>query len=328
MEVVIHIIVGDIGLMKVVILDAKTLTNDDIDFSVFDELGEVTIYDYTKYNQIAERIKDAEIILCNKSIMNRMTLKDAKNVKYIGLFATGYNNVDIEYTNERNITVCNAGSYSTNAVAQHVFALILEHYNKVGEYNKFVKDGGWIHSEKFSPFKPMKEMDGRTLGIVGYGSIGKKVAKIAQAFDMKVLAYNRSPKKDESVRFVEMDELLEKSDIVSIHCPLNSDSEKMCNKEFFEKMKDGALFINTSRGGVVDEQALIDAVKSKKISGAGLDVVAVEPMEKHEEILDIDNIIITPHSAWAPVETRTRLVEIVKNNIKKWVAGDPVNVMK
>ena len=328
MEVVIHIIVGDIGLMKVVILDAKTLTNDDIDFSVFDEFGEVTIYDYTKYNQIAERIKDAEIILCNKSIMNRMTLKDAKNVKYIGLFATGYNNVDIEYTNERNITVCNAGSYSTNAVAQHVFALILEHYNKVGEYNKFVKDGGWIHSEKFSPFKPMKEMDGRTLGIVGYGSIGKKVAKIAQAFDMKVLAYNRSPKKDESVRLVEMDELLEKSDIVSIHCPLNSDSEKMCNKEFFEKMKDGALFINTSRGGVVDEQALIDAVKSKKISGAGLDVVAVEPMEKHEEILDIDNIIITPHSAWAPVETRTRLVEIVKNNIKKWVAGAPVNVIK
>ena len=314
--------------MKVVILDAKTLTNDDIDFSVFDEFGEVTIYDYTKYNQIAERIKDAEIILCNKSIMNRMTLKDAKNVKYIGLFATGYNNVDIEYTNERNITVCNAGSYSTNAVAQHVFALILEHYNKVGEYNKFVKDGGWIHSEKFSPFKPMKEMDGRTLGIVGYGSIGKKVAKIAQAFDMKVLAYNRSPKKEESVRFVEMDELLEKSDIVSIHCPLNSDSEKMCNKEFFEKMKDGALFINTSRGGVVDEQALIDAVKSKKISGAGLDVVAVEPMEKHEEILDIDNIIITPHSAWAPVETRTRLVEIVKNNIKKWVAGAPVNVIK
>lgn len=314
--------------MKVVILDAKTLTKDDIDFSVFDEFGEVTIYDYTKYNQIAERIKDAEIILCNKSIMNRMTLKDAKNVKYIGLFATGYNNVDIEYTNERNITVCNAGSYSTNAVAQHVFALILEHYNKVGEYNKFVKDGGWIHSEKFSPFKPMKEMDGRTLGIVGYGSIGKKVAKIAQAFDMKVLAYNRSPKKDESVRFVEMDELLEKSDIVSIHCPLNSDSEKMCNKEFFEKMKDGALFINTSRGGVVDEQALIDAVKSKKISGAGLDVVAVEPMEKHEEILDIDNIIITPHSAWAPVETRTRLVEIVKNNIKKWVAGAPVNVIK
>lgn len=314
--------------MKVVILDAKTLTNDDIDFSVFDEFGEVTIYDYTKYNQIAERIKDAEIILCNKSIMNRMTLKDAKNVKYIGLFATGYNNVDIEYTNERNITVCNAGSYSTNAVAQHVFALILEHYNKVGEYNKFVKDGGWIHSEKFSPFKPMKEMDGRTLGIVGYGSIGKKVAKIAQAFDMKVLAYNRSPKKDESVRFVEMDELLEKSDIVSIHCPLNSDSEKMCNKEFFEKMKDGALFINTSRGGVVDEQVLIDAVKSKKISGAGLDVVAVEPMEKHEEILDIDNIIITPHSAWAPVETRTRLVEIVKNNIKKWVAGAPVNVIK
>ena len=314
--------------MRVVILDAKTLTNDDIDFSVFDEFGEVTIYDYTKYDEIAERVKDSEIILCNKCIMNKETLKNAGNVKYIGLFATGYNNVDIEYTNERNITVCNAGSYSTNAVAQHVFALILEHYNKVGEYNKFVKDGGWIHSEKFSPFKPMKEMDGRTLGIVGYGSIGKKVAKIAQAFDMKVLAYNRSPKKDESVRFVEMDELLEKSDIVSIHCPLNSDSEKMCNKEFFEKMKDGALFINTSRGGVVDEQALIDAVKSKKISGAGLDVVAVEPMEKHEEILDIDNIIITSHSAWAPVETRTRLVEIVKNNIKKWVAGDPVNVIK
>ena len=128
--------------MRVVILDAKTLTNDDIDFSVFDEFGEVTIYDYTKYDEIAERVKDSEIILCNKCIMNKETLKNAGNVKYIGLFATGYNNVDIEYTNERNITVCNAGSYSTNAVAQHVFALILEHYNKVGEYNKFVKDGG------------------------------------------------------------------------------------------------------------------------------------------------------------------------------------------
>ena len=145
---------------------------------------------------------------------------------------------------------------------------------------------------------------------------------------MKVLAYNRSPKKDEGVRFVEMDELLEKSDIVSIHCPLNRDSEKMCNKDFFSKMKDGALFINTSRGGVVDEPALIEAVKSGKLSGAGLDVVAVEPMEKHYDILDIDNIIITPHSAWAPVETRTRLVEIVRNNIKKWVAGAPVNVIK
>lgn len=313
--------------MNIVILDAQTLTNDDIDFSIFNKFGNVTIYDYTEYKQVKERVKDADIILCNKSIMNRPNLKEAKKVKYIGLFATGYNNVDIDYAKERNITVCNAGSYSTDAVAQHVFALILEHYNKVGEYDKFVKTGGWVNSKRFSPFRPMKELNGRTIGIIGYGSIGKKVAQVANAFGMNVLAYNRSPRTDENVTFVSMDEVLEKSDIVSMHCPLNKDSKKMCNKEFFEKMKKDAYFINTSRGGVVDEEALIEAVQTEKIAGAGLDVVSKEPMEENSPLLKMDKIFITPHAAWAPVETRIKLVEIVANNIEKWLEGSPINVI-
>lgn len=322
--------------MKIVILDASTLTlNDDIDFSIFNQFGDVTIYQFTKDEEIAERIKDADVVLCNKSLMTEEKMCGARNLKYIGLFATGYNNIDFDYTRKNGITVCNAGSYSTEAVAQHVFAMILHNYNAVAEYNDFVQNKGWIHTDKFSPFMQMKELSGKTIGIVGYGSIGRKVGQIAKVFDMKVLAYSRSMNNEElimneelDVRYADVDTILSKSDIVTIHCPLNKDSEKMCNKEFFEKMKEDALFINTSRGGVVDEKALVWALNNNVIGAAALDVIDREPMGPDSILLNVDKLTITPHAAWAPLETRTRLVKIVGKNLKKWLAGTPINVIE
>lgn len=323
--------------MKIVILDAVTLTlNDDIDFSVFDEFGEVTIYQSTKDEQIVERIKNADVVLCNKSLMTAEKLSHAPNLKYIGLFATGYNNIDLEYTRSHGITVCNAGSYSTEAVAQHVFALILHNYNTVAKYNKFVKDGGWVKTEKFSPFMEMRETYEKTIGIIGYGSIGKKVAEIAKAFGMNVIAYSRSIVSEErrvnseecGVRYADIDTILKESDVVTMHCPLNKDSEKMCDREFFKKMKNDALFINTSRGGVVNEEDLVWALNNGIIAGAALDVVSKEPMSQDSVLFDAQNLVLTPHAAWAPLETRTRLIKIVSENLKKWLAGTPINVIE
>lgn len=319
--------------MKIVILDAATLTiNNDIDFSVFDRFGEVKIYDFTKDEEIPERIKDADVILCNKSSMSEKNLSGAKNLKYIGLFATGYNNVDLEYTRKHGITVCNAGSYSTEAVAQHVFAFILHYYNTISRYDEFVKNKGWINTNKFSPFMEMKELFGKTIGIIGYGSIGQKVAVIANAFGMNVLAYSRSALKEkiqsDEVTYATVDEILGKSDIVTIHCPLNKDSEKMCNKEFFTKMKKDSLFINTSRGGVVNQEDLMWALNNNVIQYAALDVIEKEPMPEDCKLIETKNLVITPHAAWAPLETRERLIKIVSKNLQKWVAGTPINVIE
>ena len=319
--------------MKIVILDAATLTiNNDIDFSIFDRFGEVKIYDFTKDEEIPERIKDADVILCNKSSMSEKNLSEAKNLKYIGLFATGYNNVDLEYTRKKGITVCNAGSYSTEAVAQHVFAFILHYYNTISRYDEFVKNKGWINTNKFSPFMEMKELFGKTIGIIGYGSIGQKVAVIANAFGMNVLAYSRRALKEkiqsDEVTYATVDEILGKSDIVTIHCPLNKDSKKMCNKEFFTKMKKDSLFINTSRGGVVNQEDLMWALNNNVIQYAALDVIEKEPMPEDCKLIETKNLVITPHAAWAPLETRERLIKIVSKNLQKWVAGTPINVIE
>ena len=319
--------------MKIVILDAATLTiNNDIDFSIFDRFGEVKIYDFTKDEEIPERIKDADVILCNKSSMSEKNLSGAKNLKYVGLFATGYNNVDLEYTRKKGITVCNAGSYSTEAVAQHVFAFILHYYNTISRYDEFVKNKGWINTNKFSPFMEMKELFGKTIGIIGYGSIGQKVAVIANAFGMNVLAYSRSALKEkiqsDEVTYATVDEILGKSDIVTIHCPLNKDSEKMCNKEFFTKMKKDSLFINTLRGGVVNQKDLMWALNNNVIQYAALDVIEKEPMPEDCKLIETKNLVITPHAAWAPLETRERLIKIVSKNLQKWVAGTPINVIE
>lgn len=315
-----------VDIMKIVLTDAQTVLDNLVDAKALKELGEVVEYGLLKYEEVAEKIADADIVICNKTKLDSYTLRLAKNLKYIGLFATGYNNIDIDYCKEHNIAVCNAGSYSTNAVAQHTFALILEHYNNTAKYNQFVQDGKWKRSKTFSPFVyPLSELAGKTLGIVGLGSIGQAVAKIANAFEMNVIAYNRSPREIENVKMVSLDELLSTSDIVSVHCPLNSESEHMFNKETFAKMKNGALFVNTARGGVMNEQDLFDALESEHLGGALIDTLAVEPMEEDCILMNAKNCIITPHIAWAPIETRVRLMNIVVDNIKNFLNGTPTN---
>jgi glycerate dehydrogenase len=320
-----NVIIG-VDFMKIVLTDAQTVLDEIVDASKLRELGEVCEYGLLKYDEVAEKIANADIVVCNKTMLNAHTLRLAKNLKYIGLFATGYNNIDIDYCAQNNIAVCNAGSYSTNAVAQHTFALILEHYNSTSKYNQFVQDGKWKRSKTFSPFVyPLSELAGKTIGIVGLGSIGKAVAKIANAFEMNVIACNRSPREVEGVKMVSFDELLKQSDIVTVHCPLNRESENMFDKTAFAKMKQGSLFVNTARGAVMSEQALFEALQSGHLGGAAIDTLAVEPMEEDCILMGAKNCIMTPHIAWAPVETRVRLMNIVVDNIKNFLDGHPTN---
>jgi glycerate dehydrogenase len=314
--------------MKIVLTDAQTVIDELVTADCLNEFGEVTAHGLLRYDEVAEAIADAEIVICNKTLLNSETLRLAKKLKYIGLFATGYNNIDIEYCRENGITVCNAGSYSTNAVAQQTFALILEHYNKVAKYDQYVKDGKWKRSPTFSPFVyPLNELSGKTIGIVGLGTIGKEVAAIANAFHMHVIAYNRSRRDVPNVEQVSFERLLEESDIITVHCPLNPDSEDLFNKETFMKMKQGALFVNTARGGVMVEQDLYDALECGHLGGACIDVLRVEPMEEECILTQAKNCIITPHVAWAPLETRLRLMDIVADNIRCFLNGAPKNVV-
>lgn len=314
--------------MKIVLTDAKTVTQGDLSLEPLKEFGEVVVNELTPYDKIAETIKDADMVICNKTPLNPETLSFATHLKYIGLFATGYNNIDVEYCRAKGITVCNAGSYSTDAVCQHTFALILEALNRVGDYNNFVHQGNWKNSLTFSPFAfPLSEISQKTMGVVGYGSIGKAVAKVANAFNMKVLAYKRNPVEDDNVTFTDFDTILKESDIVTVHCPLNKDSEKMFDSKAFGKMKDGSIFINTARGGVMDENALVDALESGKLSFAGIDVLETEPMAQDCPLCGVKNCIITPHIAWAPMETRERLMGIVTGNIRNYLNNKPTNVV-
>lgn len=312
--------------MKIVLTDAQTVLDNLVNADILKQFGEVEEYGLLRYDEVAEKIADADMVVCNKTLLDKNTLRLAKNLKYIGLFATGYNNIDIDYCKAHNIAVCNAGSYSTNAVAQHTFALILEHFNNTSNYNKYVQDGRWKRSKTFSPFVyPLSELAGKTLGIVGFGNIGRAVAKIANAFEMRVIAYNRSEKQADGVEFVSFETLLEQSDIISVHCPLNSESENMFDKNAFAKMKKGALFVNTARGGVMVEQDLFDALQSGHLGGAAIDTLKVEPMEEDCILMGAKNCIMTPHIAWAPVETRVRLMNIVADNIRAFLNGTPQN---
>lgn len=329
---------------KIILPDVKNVTFGDLDMTVFEKFGEVITYPTSKTEELQERLKDADIILCNKTLLNRDTLKYADRLKYIGLFATGYNNVDLEYTNEKGIVVSNAGSYSTDSVAQHTFALILNHFNKITDYSAFTAKGEWKKSETFSPFiYKMGELQGKTIGIIGFGSIGRRVAEIARVFGMKVLVYSRNKEKADGIvkeMFgetvllngdivpVNLDELVSKSDVVTLHCPLNKDSEKMINRELLSRFKKEAYLVNTARGGLVDEDALYDALNQGMIGGAAVDVLNNEPMADDCKLIGAKNITITPHIAWAPFETRERLLAIVLDNLEGFMSGNPKNVIK
>ena len=312
--------------MKIVLTDAKTVTQGDLSLAPLEEFGEVIVNGITPYDKIAETVRDADMIICNKTPLNAETLRYADHLRYIGLFATGYNNIDTAYCREHGITVCNAGSYSTDAVCQNTFALILECLNRTGDYNRFVHDGGWKNSKTFSPFVyPLNEISGKTLGIIGYGTIGKAVGRVAEAFNMRVLKLRRHDEADSS--FVDLDTLLKESDIVTVHCPLNDGSYRLIDGKAIAKMKDGAIFINTARGGVMDENAVADALKSGKLAYAGIDVLDTEPMAQDCPLCGIENCIITPHISWAPMETRVRLMGIVCDNIRGFLNGEPKNVV-
>lgn len=313
--------------MKILIADCATLTqNNDLDITVFEKYGDVVYNKNISRSELLNTVHEYDMILCNKTIIDRVVIESAKKLKFIGLLATGYNNIDITAAKENGITVCNAGSYSTSAVAQQVFAYILNHYNAVNRYNDFVQNGGWQQSPTFSVLCfPTDELKDKTIGIIGYGSIGKRVAEIALAFQMNVLVYTRTPKSDNRVRFTSLDELLKNSDIITPHCPLNEQSKEMFNKETFSKMKDRAFFINTARGGIINEQELAEVLKSGKLSGAAIDVLNHEPMSKDCVLKGVPNLIITPHTAWAPLETRKRLLGIVEDNIKAFLNGTPKN---
>ena len=313
--------------MKILITDCATLqSNNDLDLSILESFGNTVKYENINRTELLKTVVDADIILCNKTIIDREIFEVAKKLKYIGLFATGFNNIDIEEARKRNIPVCNAGSYSTNAVAQQVIGYILMHYTKIPQYNDFVHSGGWKNAEVFSPLVfTGDEIYGKTLGIIGFGSIGKAVKRAAEGLGMKVIVNTRTIREDGETEFVDLDTLLKMSDVVSIHCPLNEQSADMMNSSTFKKMKDGAFFINTSRGGTVDEQALFEALKSGKLSGAAVDVLKTEPMEKTCVLANAPNLIITPHTAWAPLTTRKRLLGIVASNITAFLNGNPTN---
>ena len=311
--------------MKIVITDRATL-GEGINLDLIGAFGELVIYPHTNHTELIERIAEADVLICNKTVVDKQALDAAKNLRCILLFATGYNNIDISYAASRGIAVCNAGQYSTYAVAQHTFALMLRQASRVAEYSDFVLGGGWIRSPLFSAFEyPTHELYGKTLGIVGFGSIGRAVCDIALAFGMKVLVYTRTPKDDPRVEFVSLDTLLSESDYISVHCPLTDKTAKMFNSEAFGKCKEGAFFVNTSRGGVVDEIALASALNSGKLSGAALDVLATEPMSAECPLIGAKNITLTPHTAWIPVETRQRLIGIVADNLKAFLDGKPKN---
>lgn len=314
--------------MKIIIPDADTVVSEGVSLDCLRTLGDVTVYDLTSPEELPARIADAEIVLCNKAAMTAEVMAAAPKLRYIGLFATGYNNVDLAYAAAHGITVCNVPGYSTDAVAQHAFALILALTNRVGEYNATVARGDWIKSRTFSYFPlPLSELNGKTIGIVGYGAIGRKVAQIAHAFGMHVLVYTRRPCGDAAVEQVALDDLLMRADIVSLHCPLNEQSAGMMNAAAFARMKPGAIFINTARGPLVDEAALRDALDSGHLLGAGLDVLCEEPMDANCPLYGAPRCLITPHIAWAGVETRLRLLDVVAENVRAYLRGEPINTV-
>ncbi len=315
-------------MKKIVVLDAITLGN--VDFDKLKEFGEVILYDKTKVEDVEERIKDASIILTNKVVLNKDNLKDAEKLEIICETATGFNNIDVEYAKSKNIAVTNVAGYSTPTVAQHTFATLLHLYDKIGYYDEFVKSGEYSKSGMFTNLdRPFNDIEGKTWGIIGLGNIGKRVAKIAEAFGAKVVYYSTSGKNNNlEYKRVELDELLSESDIISIHSPLNKNTEGLFNYDNLKKMKKTSVIINMGRGPIVVEEDLAKAIDENIISGAALDVFSVEPMPENSPLLKIKNkekIVMTPHIAWASIEARERLFNDLIENIKAFYKGESRN---
>ena len=317
--------------MKIVVLDSYALNPGDLSWDALQQLGETVLYERSDVTEIPQRIADADIVLTNKALLTADTIGMAPNLKYIGVMATGYNVVDITATRNRNIIVTNVPAYSTASVSQLTFAMMLELSVHLAMYAKSVGDGDWVKSKDFSyQLQPMMELQGKTLGIVGLGQIGKSVAKIALAFDMKVIASHKHPERDqmEGVRFVDEETCFRKADMVSLHCPLNEQNKNFVNGRLLEMMKPSALIINTSRGGLINEQDLALALNTNRIAGAGLDVLSTEPPVPDNPLLQAKNCLITPHIGWATYEARSRLLKVAVENVQAFLDGAPVNVVR
>ena len=317
--------------MKLVVLERNS-AGTDIDVSCFEKFGEVKYYPNTVAENTAERVKDADIIMANKAPLNETTLKNAPNVKLICLLATGFDNVDLAYCKNRGIKVTNVVNYCTSTVAQHTLLLALALSEKLAFYDDYVKSGAYSAQDRFSNFdRAFYDLEGKTWGIIGMGSIGRRVAALAQAFGCRVIFYSASGKSTcTDYERVEFETLLREADILSLHCPLSDRTRGLINKEAFSQMKDSAILVNVARGPVVDTQALYEALVTNQIAGAGLDVLEREPMAKDNplaQIKDSTKLIITPHMAWASVESRTHLVEEVVKNIEAFLAGENRNVV-
>ncbi len=318
--------------MKIVILDGGTVVCDDLSWDGLKEFGDLTIYERTPNDvkTILERVGDAEMVLENKMNMSREVIEACPKLKYIGELATGYNNVDIAAAKEHGIVVSNIPAYSTNSVAQLTIAHLLEICQHVGHHNTLVHDGAWTSCPDpmfYDRQWPLIELDGKTLGIIGFGAIGMRVARIAKALGMNVIAYSRSVREEGKALadYVTLDELLAKSDVISLHCPLFPETKGIINKDTIAKMKDGVIILNTSRGPMINEQDLADALRSGKVYAAGVDVVSSEPIAADNPLLSAPNCSFTPHLAWMTTAARTRLLGIATENIRAFLAGAPIN---
>lgn len=301
--------------MEIVLLDGYTINPGDLSWKRLELMSDkFTVFDKTPPERVASRIGLCDVLMTSKCRITREIMANAPNLKYIGLTATGYNNVDVKAAADLGIAVTNVPSYATDAVAQHTMALILEITNNVGLHNRSVQEGEWTNSKYFCYWKkPVTLLAGKSIGIIGYGEIGKKVAELAKAFGMTVNIYSRDP------------EAAIKSDYVSLHCPLTPENEKMVNTHFLVNMKPGAVLINTARGGLVDERALADALKAGFIAGAATDVLTTEPPEEDCPLIGLDNCILTPHMAWAPKEMRQLVIDTLADNLTAWLDDRIVN---
>lgn len=316
--------------MKIVILDSNALNPGDMSWDQIKVFGTVTTYPRTHgTEEIITRIGDADIILLNKVPIDADILDACPSVKLICCLSTGYNVVDIQAARARNIPVCNVPAYSTAAVSQFTFALLLELCHRIGHHDKTVHDGKWAACPDFCYWDtPQMELAGKTMGIIGFGRIGQAVGRIANAMGMKVLAYSRTRRDGKEIAtYVDLDTLLAHSDIVSLHCPLFPETQNLINSDTIAKMKDGAILLNTSRGQVIDETAVANALISGKLRGAAMDVVSEEPISPTNPLLSAPNCIITPHMAWAPMETRQRILDVTVENISGFLSGNPINMV-
>lgn len=316
--------------MKIVVLDGYTENPGDLSWEGFEKLGDLTVYDRTVKEEIAARIGDAEAVIVNKTPIDKEVLNSCPQVRYIGVLATGYNVVDIQAARERGISVCNIPTYGTTAVAQMTFALLLEICHHVAEHSEAVKKGEWTDNKDWCFWKyPLMELAGKKMGIIGFGRIGQAVGKLAKAFGMQVVAYDAN--QNESGRkigdYVTLDELLKESDVISLNCPLFPETEGIINKNNISKMKEGVILINTSRGALINEDDLADALRTKKVYAAACDVVSTEPIMPDNPLLGCYNSILTPHIAWAPKESRQRLMDVAVSNLKGFIEGKWINVV-